>query len=462
MKDSPLIRTVHWLPDRPEYLFLLFALPFGLIMLFLIPPLGGADEPFHFHRIASLAYFQVLNKPVMVSSGIVDFLKAGEAFFNSTLRPPFSYSLDEWHKVARIQDTMEMSLLLPNYVTVHHPFSYLPQIIAFRIGINLGLPPLAILYLVRFTGLISGIVLIFYAIRCIPSHKYILCAFALLPTMTVYRSYVNADVLTNGLAFLFTACVFRETVQQGKIAVRNIASLALIAFVLAQSKSAYLLLSFIVLAIPGSRFSDKRSHILALLFIIVPGIIASMAWMLLMKYTYFVGISYHTWGGDVSPDMQAAFMKAHPLEFAKILFRTLFLTSLLPMCILQMLGDVGPGYFLPAPAIVPLSFFIVAVILSDRYYSVNYNKSLRVLAAGIVPSVVIISLVILYMQWTGVGAAEVKGFQGRYFYPLLPLILPFLKPEEKVSMPLKPAVCIMLIALCGLVPSLWQIAGNYY
>jgi uncharacterized membrane protein len=447
---------------KPECLFLLFAIPVGLILTFLVPPLGGGDEGFHYQRIASIAYGQILNKPVEVPASIIQFLKTGSDFFYAGLQPPFHYSMAEFYSMAGIGlNPGNLSSLQPNYTTIHHPFSYAPQVLLFIFGKMLGLAPLSLLYVMRLAGLAAGIGLTFLAIRKMPSHQYALCAIALLPTITFYRSYVNADALTDGLAFLFIATVLHEITLRTMLKARDIFAMAVMAFVLAQCKSAYLPLAFLVLAIPTERFTSVRMRAVSLALIILPGAIASLAWMILIKQTYFTGIQYHTWGGNANPEMQADFVLHHPVIYLLILIKTVCCSKLLPLSYMGIFADVGPGYFLQFPTTILLFYFLVGVIITDRP-QIRYDRNLRLLSAGIFLAAIFISLTLLYIQWTGYGLMEIRGFQGRYLFPLFPLLLTYVNPPGKTVMSLKTGSYVALLAFFGLTASLWRITLNYY
>ena len=453
---------MKYLPEKPEFLFLLFAVLFGVVLVFLVPPLGGGDEGFHYHRVASIAYGQMLNKPVQVPSSIAGFIDTGSTFFHAGLQAPFHYTHTEWQKMSAIPLTpATATMLTPDYTSIHHPFSYAPQALIFHICVLLDLPPLFILYAIRLAGLAAGIALTFLAIRKMPSHQYALAAIALLPTITFYRGYLNADAFTNGLAFLFIATVLYETTQKSILTTRNVLYLAALAFILAQCKSAYLLLNFLALAIPAARFQSNKMRCVSLSAIILPGIIASIAWMITIKQTYFTGVQYHTWGGDVNPDQQMAFILHHPLSYLIILLKTIFLTPLPLISFVGLFAEVGPGYFLPSPIIFLFMYFIIGTLTTDKGY-VNYGRAARLLSAAIFVGVVGISLTMLYIQWTGLGAGEIKGFQGRYLYPLLPLLLIFAVPPEKPLMTFRPSSYVALLAFFGLTVSLWQVYFNYY
>lgn len=453
-----------YISSKPELLFLFFALPFGVVFTFIIPPLGGSDEGFHYHRIASVAFFQLFNKPVAVPSGIIDFIQSGRDFFHFGLLPPFNYTFTEWKIVSGIQlNSASVQVLLPNYMTVHNPFAYMPQIIAFRAGVIFGLSPLSILYIIRLSGLATAIFITFFAIRLIPSHKYTLCALALLPVITMNRSVINADTIVDGLAFLFASLVLREIINQEAITIRNIVLIAVTGFIMSQCKSPYLLLLFFTLAIPGRKFTSCYSRILSLTVIMLPAITMSVAWIVVIKQTSFSGVSYDTWAGNANPDMQLLFILHHPINFLLIIFRTLFTTSLLPDSILGIIDDIGPAHYLPAPVTFAVIYCFTAVIVSDKEYNgIDYGTKTRLLGACIFIFSFITILALIYIHWSGLYAPEIKGFQGRYFYPLIPMIFPFITIPEKPLMPLKPATYVTLLGLCGLCFTSVKILTNYY
>src|SRR4051812_16414936 len=121
------MRLRHFL-QRPDLLFLLIAGPVGLVLCFLIPPLGAGNETHNFPRAAGIAYGQLLVGPSEVPAGIGDFLDEGSRFFHSGLELPFSYTWAEYSRMAAVplRDTTSVTLP-PDPIAVHHPFSYLPQ-----------------------------------------------------------------------------------------------------------------------------------------------------------------------------------------------------------------------------------------------------------------------------------------------------------------------------------------------
>ena len=444
-----------------EYLFLLFATIFGVVLVFILPPLGGnGDEYYHFQRIIAIANGHILNEQVLVPKGIIEFIKEGISFFNAHLQP-FGFSLAEWHKMADIKlDAEYLETSYPNISTYHNPFAYLPQVIVAKLCFWFELSPLVLFYLARLAGLFTSVFLTFIAIKKIPSHKYALCALALLPSVAVLRSNLIADTMTNGFAFLFIAYALREISGVGLIKTKTIIKLAIIGVFLVQCKIVYVCLLFLVLAIPKERFSSNLYRLFAVFAIIIPSIVLSLIYVIITKKTSFVGISYHTWGGDANPDAQVAFILSHPIEYIEIFLRTIFVTSAIPMAMLEIFNSFAL-VSLPPFAVVIILYLLILAITSDISKQVEYGK-LLVLVIIMIFMFTGLTATMLYIQWNGVAQPIIKGIMGRYFIPFLPLLLLFMPKLDKPIFAIKPQMWVALLAVFGFVMSVWEIKEGYY
>ena len=448
----------------PDRLFLLFAVLGGLVLVALIPPLAGGNEEMNFQRAAMVANGHLLVKPAMLPGGIADLLDITDRTFSEGMRPPLHYSKQQFDEVAalKLRDD-QPRLVQPNAIAVLSPISYLPQAPVMAAAQTIGLSPLAIFYLARLAGLVTGIALTFFAIRIIPVRKYSLAAVALLPPILFSRSTLDADQLTNGLAFLAVALTMREITERGPIRSRMIAVLAIAAFLLAQAKSAYLLLPLLGLAIPTERFGTAGRKVLACTLICVPGIAASLGWMLLLKLTYFTGLEYRTWSGVVQPHQQLAFILAHPVGYALVLLRTLFATPFVPQVIVEFLGVFGPPVRLPIIIIVALAGLLMVTVATDeRMASPLKTVRIRGLAIAIVVVTVLLILTLLYLQWTHVRGAVVDGFNGRYLYPLAPLLLLLVPSAGRKLFGLSSPTWLALLGGVSVVATSMMTAWTYF
>jgi uncharacterized membrane protein len=297
----------------------------------------------------------------------------------------------------------------------------------------------------------------------IPAHKYGLAAIALLPPILFSRSTLDADQLTNGLAFLFLALLYREIAGDGPIKGSRVALLALVAFVLAQAKSAYLLLPFLAFAIPAARFASRRDRLLALALVCLPGILASGGWMVLLKLSYFDAARYRTWSGVVDPHAQFALVVAHPLGFAATLLRTIVATPFIPRVLMEFLGVFGPPVALPLPFYPALAILLGCAWLADgpAVGRALRHRPTRLLALGIAAVTIVLILSLLYLQWTAVGRPVVDGFRGSYLYPLAPLVLLFVPATGRPVLGLSAARCVAMIGAISLCGTLWLAWRTY-
>jgi uncharacterized membrane protein len=448
----------------PDTLFLLFALIGGLLLIALIPPLAGGNEEMNFQRSAMIANGHMLVKPAPLPGGIADLLDITDRTFTEGVQPPLHYSRQQFEKVAALKLRADQPRIVQtNPIAVLNPVSYLPQAPIMAAAQALGLSPLTIFYLGRLAGLLTGIVLTVFAIRTIPVHKYGLAAVALLPPILFSRSTLDADQLTNGLAFLFLALVTREVAASGPIRGRTIATLAVAAFLLAQAKSAYLLLPLMSLAIPAQRFGTATRRVVSCALITLPGILASIGWMLLLKLTYFTALSYRTWSGVVEPHQQLAAVLGHPLAYASVLLRTSFTTPVIPRAIIEFLGVFGPPVRLPMLVIVALAGLLMLTVASGERMAKPALKSwrTRALAIAIAAVTVVVILTLLYLQWTRFGGPVIDGFNGRYLYPLAPLLLLLIPPAGRKLFGQSSSAWLIALGFVSVGATWWMTSWTY-
>jgi uncharacterized membrane protein len=440
----------------PERLFLFFGTTGGAALFFLIPPLFGGNETFQFQRVASIAAFHLAIEPAKVPSGIVRLIEVATAQFPKEKQLHFHYSFAQFDELASIPLGAETPTTLePNAISVHNPVSYIPQVAAYWFGEALGLTPLSLFYLARFSGLVAGIGLTFFAIRRMPVHQYGLCALALLPTIVFFRSALDADQVTTGLCFLFVANILTAAMKSQRIRGSTVLFLATLGLLTALCKSAYFVLLLLAFAVPVDRYGSRSRWLVSTLVIMIPGLLGNVAWTLWVKQTFFAGIQYHTWGGDVRPDEQLAMILAEPTSYVSVLARTIFLSPLLPTALIGILAIFGPPVFVPPPVYTLLVLtFGAALVAEGLGRQAAAIALLRSLAAGIFFCGFGLILFLLYIQWTGVGAPIIQGFYGRYLFPLLPPLLLLLPARQIVVFNIQARTWVIFLATVSIASTL--------
>lgn len=449
---------------RPEYIFLFFAVLAGLALLVMITPFAGGNERMNYQRAVLIAGGHVQIAPAPMPGGIQQILELTDKLLPEGTATRFRFTPAQNQQLRSIRlERDRPAVVPPNAIAVLHPVAYLPQVPAMAAGMQLDLSPLQLFWVGRAAGLAVGIMLTFWAIRVAPRNRYLLAAVALMPQMLFSRTTLDADQLTNGLAFLFLALLMREIVEEGRIPARRIAALAITAFLFAQAKSAYLLLPLLALAIPPERFESARQRTGAMVLIMLPGLIGSLAWMLILRHGYFAEAAYQTWSGIVVPDRQVQAVLSSPLDYVAVLLRTVFTTAFIPKVIFDFLGAFGP------PVSVPLWFdlaiinlFVALLVAEPQVAGGKLDRApLRLAAAGLSLVSVVIILTLLYVQWTRVGAPVIDGFNGRYLYPLAPLAVLMVRGRGAPLFRLSAAHWLCVAGVLSVGATLWTTAQTY-
>jgi len=431
----------------------------GLFFIALNPPFGGGDEYFHYQRTAEVAYLHFLDKESDAPAGVVAFIDRGYAAISGG-----PYSRKEYAELAAIPlDAEHRGTLTAGIFTLHHPVAFLPQAIAFRLGAAVGARPLVLLYVARLAGLIGWLALTWLAIRRLPSHRFALTALAILPTSLFFSSFVNADPVTMGVAFLFIAEMFHAIDTEQPVSGIDIVKLAVLGLAAASTKGAYAPLALLALAIPAPRFESAKRRWISISAIVLPSLAAGLGWMWLVKTSFFAGARYETWGGRAFPDGQAAFVIEHPIAFMRILFDTILTTPFIPRAAVGAIAEMGHmSIHLPAIAYLVLSLPLAgAITLDPTAPRVPYPWRVRAWGAAVFAGCFTLTMALLYIQWTGYQAPIIRGFQGRYLLPILPLLFPLVRPV-KWATPRRARACVILLALIGLPLALWALVAQSF
>jgi len=152
---------------RAEYLFLAVALPWGLALVFLVPPFRIFDEPMHYERAWSVADGQLLS----ALDGTVRVPANVAALFNvamATKPRDLPHLLSE--PISKTSERVYTS------AAGYGPIGYLPQAIGIDAVRLIKGSPLAAFYVGRTANLLASLLLICLAVRLVPFGKRVVGA----------------------------------------------------------------------------------------------------------------------------------------------------------------------------------------------------------------------------------------------------------------------------------------------
>lgn len=471
-KQSPdFLRRALW--TRPQRLFLILSISFGVPLALLTAPFQAADETHHFlraYQVSEGGFIPVHrgnvsggDMPLSISRVILiyqrlrshDWETTGWAEIKSTLQIP----LEPWNREYK-----------PFPMAIYSPISYLSQATAILIGRAAGCGPVSLMYLARLANLLVWIALGYAAIATAPTLGRPLLLLLLMPMSLFQAASVSGDAFTNGLAALFTATIWRHAFAkrspEATMTRTDFTNLLVMTMALSLTKFAFWPLAALVLLVPAERFGGRRRRAAAVGVLGAGGLAAVLSWA---PCTQGLDASILD-RPDVNARQQVAFLVAHPSAIASIALQTLRTDG--PFLVRSFVGRLGSvDIRLPAVFIAP---YLVAMALAcwpARALPPRPQLKRVFLVVMISVSLAFAAVAFLnYLFWTPVAAAHVRGMQGRHLIPLAPAIIVLLSVLlARLSRPkriaitegtLDAAVALIAIVTCGY--TLFSVYQRYY
>lgn len=305
------------------------------------------------------------------------------------------------------------------------PWLYLPSAAGLTIGRLLHLGTFPMLYLGRLFNLLTFALCVFFAIKKAPLGKMIFFAAALLP-MTVQLAFsFSYDAVINGLAFLFVANCLSLAYGTERIKRRDIILLCVLGILLAPCKNgAYLPICFFSLIIPKRRFEAPKQYWLFLAALLATSVLSFG----IHSFSAVFGVASAEGAGHIipwagSPGYTIGFIFSNPLTFLRMLINTLVQKS--DFYVTSLLGKELGWFDIPIHLTVIVVFLILLLLSSlkkqDEPQSIKLSSKLWI--ALLCVGVFLIVELGMFTGWTPLGFSTIEGVQGRYFLPILPLLL---------------------------------------
>lgn len=278
-----------------------------------------------------------------------------------------------------------------------------------------------------FNGMLF-IMMIYWAIKKIPFGKKLIMVLALLPTTLQQANSFSYDSLIIGMSILFIAQIISIIYEDRPIKKHEIALLTLLSPLLALPKGGcYLPLIFLVLLIPSNKFVWRGSGVL---YKIIP-LIMGIGGFLIFNVSALQRVSEEAEGGiqiawnNGTPGYTLQDVFFQPVEYIKILLNSVWVKGgeWVESFVGGNLGwfelHIGKEIFLLFAVVLFLS--ILRTEEENRQYEFPWKKYVPyalvfLMSAGIF-------MTIMLIQNTPSGSDIVIGIQGRYFIPIVLLLV---------------------------------------
>jgi uncharacterized membrane protein len=413
-------------------------LVFGLLFMFLIPPLQGGDEPNHLLRAYQLSEGNVVSEYVEKSTGgtlptnLVRFSRMAVA----AVRPGDKESKltpNKLREMASLPDEHSRSTATFSNTAVYSPVAYAPQIVGIWIGRVFRAQPLTLMYLARLSGLVFAVLTISFAISKLPFGKLPFAVAALIPMGISQISVVTADVMVISLTFLTVAMVLHYAYRDQDLSKKNIAVLLALFVLICLTKPAMFPIAIISVLLVRNKAIDRRKVWKLVGVFMAAAVVTTLAWNGLIKDIASFGYSADIKG--TSYDQQLHFVAHQPFTYLKVLYES-YLTTKFNESVISFYGNFG-WLDTPMPlfsVVIGLMVLCLSVFITTQYEGDRLPRWARLAALAGAVGIVIVGATSQYLFYVWVEYKYIFGLQGRYLLPpLLLLIVACLKGRKTFS-----------------------------
>jgi len=462
-------------------LFILCALPSGIVTAMITPPGQSPDEYHHLGRAEGLLHGAVLGgrkqgiDPTNGQYGWMAGVKVDAGLWQASNAPvtemdnrPVVTTADFLADRAVLPDHHRVFVNIPNTVE-YFPAAYVPATLGLALGLALHAPPYACILLARLFMLAAFLTLGVLTLWITAYGEAALFTVLILPMSLFLASTVNQDGVLIGMACLACAALTR-----GTKGFRLLALVLMVLFLCAKPPYILLLSVFLLpLSAPGF-WRRVRDVALASLPVFLWGALISVTVVIpFYRPAYLPGPLYT---GDrtvpmstTHPAINFHILLAQPSRLITLPWQTC--VNLGSTVLNGAIGHLGNSQMVLPDFYYHLWYIALAVAFTGLAFTPRPQADLPpkaglnfLFVAVLLPVIYWWLLLTFYVDWTRVGMDTIGGVQGRYLLPLMPFLLlaiPGLRCRCKLH-PLVPAIPSILLGLGDVAYLPMKLVWNFY
>lgn len=399
---------------------------FGSFLVIFSPVFDVLDEPAHYGRALYIAEgnFKLYNEnekleiskdydtlTKMMEYNGINRLDPKKNFFHSNL---FSMKTNSEKKVeSKIKATRSYST-----------FVYLPGAFGLWLGKLISNGNLGVMfYLGRFFNLLMYAIMAFFAIKMAGRWKMLLAVFSVQHLPIYISASYNQDAFFYGLSLLIVAKFIQLFDKDEAINYKDVITISIMCGLMAFTKLPSIMLIGLMLFIPLNRYESKKvyySNFIAIFVILIEGLLWSR---------HYSNIMPTDLPKSVDEAAQLQVILSQPVQF----IRSLLSNSMKTILQVKQYFTFGWSFKYSELAHILYLMFIGAVVfMYPKRLRHKINNWFKLAIVGVSAGIIFLTNAIMYISFTGVGEADIKGVQGRYFFGIFVLSIFVFNLSEKL------------------------------
>lgn len=428
-------------------IYLVSSLLFGTVILLILPPFAVPDEKIHFYSAYDLANI-FLGKGSFQENGGLLMRVCDEKIlppeFNSN--PGFlrdlteTITLSDYKKyypyfVSNILDAADSSIVKFNKNITNAVVGYIPQTLGIIIARLIGFNQFGLFYLGRVFNLFCCSLFMFLGMKITKVKNLLFFIVALLPMFLQQAASYSYDGVINTASSVFIMTVISIYYDRKMDCVRLFIALlsGLILFYL-KSFTYFPIVLLPLILIKNEYFYSNRK---ALLYFFYTLLMIISIWIFFGSMIFSKYPIYRTTTGFYGNEIvlyDIGLLARYPLKYLSLLFNT-YSTNMFTL-FNQMTGGIMAVRNIEISNFLSVLLFgiLLFIILDNSRESsqIMLSNPARVILFVITFLVINTISVAMLLYGSGYGRNNIGGIQGRYFLPVLPIILLLLKNKMKM------------------------------
>lgn len=428
---------------KTELVWIIALFLLGISSMRVMPGLSAPDEPAHYISAYYLSNQLMMMEPdneegrvhirkqdlaLEDMNGEIESYLNGEIenteIFGQEPKEENYYEVHNWKKNHEAESGTTTSLRIRVETT---PLVYLPQASGISLARTFNASPLTLLTMGKLFNLIAFCIMTFWAAMRMPLKrgKDVMMASALLPMTINLAASFSYDAMLIALSYMFISEVMYLAYEKDSVEWKDIIILAVILAIMSPCKMVYCVITALILIIPKEKYTSNGMHVAmwAICIVAALGSIALVNATIIGKYASATSNELVYAGGEEG--YTAAYVVRHPLETIRLVYDTFIYQGgyYHQTLIGAYLGNASESLDVPYIVIMLLTLGLLLLPLKNPEDEEDISSKDKWIIAII--SIVIFGLLLgsMLIGWTQMNSPVIQGVQGRYFLPLLPMIL---------------------------------------
>lgn len=410
---------------KEENYFLVLGIVWGMLFMLFFPPNTTPDERAH-EATAYAKANTILGKEALDSQGNVIVRKTDAAILDVN-----DISLDTYKYIYdALKDTTDEDRISFARGPLNVPImAHFPQTIGVAVGWLIHANGMVTLYIGKLFAVLFYLICCYFAIKWIPWGKMVLMVISLFPMSLELAGSFSYDCTVNAISFLFTAYVMKLIYEKKGADWKDYIFLAVLAAWMAPCKVIYVFICALVFAVPKSESMriSSRKNIVGKALVFMVGVLS----VLLQRFSAISSMFTAEQGATVAKvgtdGFTLGYIISHPRQSIGMVFNSLFVLdeALVGTTIGRTLGWLQ----VHVSWIVVFGFILLLCIavISDYNNRECMSKKMKWLVLCVCFIVISAVAMSMWLDATPFDCTYIEGIQGRYFLPILPILMLTLK-----------------------------------